>query len=129
MKDIETQKVSVVVPLKAYCYRLGPIKSRVSWMEQTLEIYRWVYNETLTMRKKAWKQEQRSISYYGTKRQIPIWKKDHPELSTVVLAPPILVAPPGIIETADGCLTHERGSPPFHGPSGFTTRPINRTVP
>jgi len=35
------------------------------------------------MRKNAWEQEQRSISYYESKRQIPIWKKERPELSTV----------------------------------------------
>jgi putative transposase len=35
------------------------------------------------MRKSAWEQEQRSISYYESKRQIPVWKKEHPELSTV----------------------------------------------
>lgn len=52
-------------------------------MEQTLEICRWVYNETLAMRKNAWEQEQRHISYYESKRQIPLWKKEHPELSGV----------------------------------------------
>jgi putative transposase len=52
-------------------------------MEQTLEICRWVYNETLAMRKNAWEREQRSISYYESKRQIPLWKKEHPELSSV----------------------------------------------
>ena len=68
---------------KAYRYRLYPTKSQVSQMEQTLEICRWVYNETLAMRKSAWEQEQRSISYYESKRQIPLWKKEHPELSGV----------------------------------------------
>ncbi len=52
-------------------------------MEQTLEICRWVYNETLAMRESAWEQEQRSLSYYESKRQIPLWKKEHPELSGV----------------------------------------------
>ncbi len=52
-------------------------------MEQTLEMCRWVYNETLAMRKNAWEQEQRHISYYESKRQIPLWKKEHPELSGV----------------------------------------------
>ena len=69
--------------MKAYRYRLFPTKSQVSQMEQTLEICRWVYNETLAMRKNAWEQEQRHISYYESKRQIPLWKKERPELSTV----------------------------------------------
>ncbi len=71
------------MPVKAYRYRLYPTKSQISQMEQTLEICRWVYNETLAMRKNAWEREQRSISYYESKRQIPIWKKERPELSTV----------------------------------------------
>jgi len=52
-------------------------------MEQTLEICRWIYNETLAMRKNAREQEQKHISYFESKRQIPLWKKEHPELSTV----------------------------------------------
>ena len=52
-------------------------------MEQTLEICRWVYNETLAMRKNAWEQEQKCISSYESKRQIPLWEKERPELSTV----------------------------------------------
>ena len=52
-------------------------------MEQTLEICRWVYNETLAMRKNAWEQEQKPVSYYESKRQIPLWKMEHPELSKV----------------------------------------------
>jgi len=69
--------------MKAYRYRLYPTKSQVSQMEQTLEICRWVYNETLAMRKNAWEQEQKHISYYESKRQIPLWKKEHPELNRV----------------------------------------------
>lgn len=69
--------------MKAYRYRLYPTKSQISRMEQTLEICRGVYNETLAMRKNAWEQEQKHISYYESKRQIPLWKKERPELSTV----------------------------------------------
>lgn len=35
------------------------------------------------MRKNACEQEQKHISYYESKRQIPLWKKERPELSTV----------------------------------------------
>ena len=71
------------MPVKAYRYRINPSKSQISKMEQTLEACRWVYNETLALRKNAWEQEQRNISYYESKRQIPIWKKESPVLSTV----------------------------------------------
>lgn len=35
------------------------------------------------MRKDAWEQEQRSVSYYDTKRMLPIWKTERPFLSRV----------------------------------------------
>ena len=47
---------------KTYRYRLYPSKSQVTLLEQTLEICRWVYNDTLALRKNAWEQEQHSIS-------------------------------------------------------------------
>ncbi|MCC7566160.1 MAG: helix-turn-helix domain-containing protein [Methanomicrobiaceae archaeon] len=37
--------------MKAYRYRLYPTTSQVSQMERTLEICRWVYSETLALRK------------------------------------------------------------------------------
>lgn len=52
-------------------------------MEQTLDTCRWVYNETLALRKNAWEQEQKRITYYESKRQIPIWKQERPELTAV----------------------------------------------
>jgi hypothetical protein len=41
------------------------------------------YNETLALRKSAWELEQKRISYFDSKKMIPIWKKDKPELKTV----------------------------------------------
>lgn len=35
------------------------------------------------MRKDAWEQEQKNVSYYDTKRMIPIWKEQKPELKEV----------------------------------------------
>jgi len=69
--------------MKAYRYRLYPTKSQVSRLEQTLECCRWVYNETLALRKNAWEEEQKQVSYFESKRQIPIWKQQKPLLSTV----------------------------------------------
>jgi putative transposase len=39
-----------------------------------------VNNETLTYRKNAWEQEQRSIPYYDTIKMLPGWKGQKPEL-------------------------------------------------
>lgn len=52
-------------------------------MNQTLEHCRWVYNETLAVRKNVWEQEQRSISKYKTHNMLPSWKSQHPELNDV----------------------------------------------
>ncbi|MDV4342052.1 helix-turn-helix domain-containing protein [Methanoculleus sp. YWC-01] len=68
---------------KAYRYRLRPTRFHVSRLERTLEICRWTYNETLALRKNAWEQEGRSISCQESKRQIPLWKKEHSKPSTV----------------------------------------------
>ncbi len=69
--------------IKAYRYRLYPTKKQVTCLKRTLEICRWVYNNTLAMRKNAWEIEKQNISYFETKRQLPIWKREKPELKTV----------------------------------------------
>ena len=43
--------------LKAFKYRIYPTKSQRSKMEQTLELCRWTYNETLAYRKNSFEQE------------------------------------------------------------------------
>ncbi|MDR9816208.1 MAG: transposase [Candidatus Methanoculleus thermohydrogenotrophicum] len=68
---------------KAYRYRLYPSKSQVTLLEQTLEICRWVYNDTLALRKTAWEQEQHSISLYETNKILTQWKKERPDLNRV----------------------------------------------
>jgi len=69
--------------LKAYRYRLYPTKSQVTLLEQTLEICRWIYNDTLALRKNAWEQEQLSISLYETNKILTQWKRERPELKLV----------------------------------------------
>ena len=69
--------------LKAYRYRISPTGSQVTLLEQTLEICRGVYNDTLALRKNAWEQEQRSLSLYETNKILTQWKRDRPELNQV----------------------------------------------
>lgn len=52
-------------------------------MVNTLELCRWTYNETLAIRKNAYEQEGKSVSYYETKKLLPQWKEDKPELKGV----------------------------------------------
>ena len=68
---------------KLFRYRLKPTKSQVAILNSQLDLCRWTYNETLALRKNAWENEDRSISYFESKRMLPIWKESKPELSEV----------------------------------------------
>jgi putative transposase len=52
-------------------------------MERTLDLCRWVYNQTLAYRKDAWEKEGRSTSKYETHNLLPEWKVEKPELIEV----------------------------------------------
>ena len=45
---------------KTYQFRLNPTRSQRSLLNHTLELCRWVYNETLATRKNTWEQEQKN---------------------------------------------------------------------
>jgi putative transposase len=68
---------------KTFRFRLNPTHHQRTLLDNTLELCRWVYNETLATRKNAWEQEQKSISLYNTNKLLTTWKKDKPELSQV----------------------------------------------
>lgn len=68
---------------KTYQYRLYPTEHQRTLLYKTLELCRWVYNETLATRKNAWEQEQKSISCYDTFKMLPGWKEQKPELNQV----------------------------------------------
>lgn len=68
---------------KAYQFRLAPTKGQRRLLEQTLEICRWVYNETLAYRKQAWEERQEHVGLYDTNALLPVWKKQRPELKQV----------------------------------------------
>jgi putative transposase len=44
---------------KAFRYRIYPTKAQITKLNETLELCRWVYNETLAFRKNAWETEQK----------------------------------------------------------------------
>jgi len=66
-----------------YKFRLNPTHRQRTLLNNTLELCRWVYNETLATRKNAWEQENKSISRYDTIKMLPAWKKEKSELSQV----------------------------------------------
>jgi putative transposase len=52
-------------------------------MDDTLELCRWTYNEVIAIRMNAYEQESKSLSYYDTKKLLPGWKEEQPELKEV----------------------------------------------
>lgn len=65
---------------KTFKYRLYPTRAQRTAMQKSLDACRWVYNNTLAVRKDAWEQEQRSVSHYDTIKMLPDWKCEHPFL-------------------------------------------------
>ncbi len=76
----EYQKAAQV---KTFRYRLKPSKSGRTKLDRTLELCRWVFNETLATRKNTWEQEKKTLSLYDTNKLLTIWKRDHTELVSV----------------------------------------------
>jgi putative transposase len=68
---------------KAFKYRIYLTNGQRRILEQQLEECRWVYNETLDHRKRAYKDEQRTADWYETKRLLPAWKVERPSLKLV----------------------------------------------
>lgn len=52
-------------------------------MNQMLEECRWVFNQTLALRKDAWEQDSVSVSLYQTNKFLPKWKQERPALASV----------------------------------------------
>jgi putative transposase len=69
--------------LKAFRYRLYPAKAQQTKINAVLESLRWVYNETLAVRKNSWEQEHESISLFKTNKLLTGWKKERLELNSV----------------------------------------------
>lgn len=68
---------------KTYQFRMFPTKAQRTKLNQTLETCRLAYNSTLNLRRRAWEQEQKSLSLYDTNKVLTGWKADRPELREV----------------------------------------------
>jgi putative transposase len=66
---------------KTFKFRLNPVRHQRTLLDSSLELCRWVYNETLAIRKNAWQQDQKSVSLYDTNKLLTGWKQEKPELS------------------------------------------------
>ena len=69
--------------MKTFKYRLKPSRSQRTTLNRTLELCRWVFNETLATRKNTWEQEKKTLSLYDTNKLLTLWKRDHPEWASV----------------------------------------------
>lgn len=69
--------------LKAYQFRLNPSHHQRTLLLKTLDTCRWVYNETLAIRKNTWQQEKKTLSLYETNKLLTGWKVEKPELIDV----------------------------------------------
>src|SRR4030066_138058 len=68
---------------KTFMFRLYPSHHQITLLSDTLELCRWVYNETLATRKNTWEQEHQSLSRYATNKLLTGWKQAKPELARV----------------------------------------------
>ena len=66
-----------------YKYRLFPTSAQRTSLERTLELCRWVYNDTLAIRKNTYEETGKSISLYDTNKLLTEWKAAKPALSQV----------------------------------------------
>ena len=67
----------------AYQYRLHLTRGQQRLLEQQLEECRWVYNQTLAMRRDAWDQRQETLRLYDTQAMLPDWKAERRSLKLV----------------------------------------------
>jgi putative transposase len=68
---------------KALKYRIYLTHGQRHILEQQLETCRWVYNETLAERKRAYEERGESLGLYDTQALLPGWKVANPKLKLV----------------------------------------------
>src|SRR6266542_3715540 len=75
---------------KAFKYRFFPTDKQSAQLARTFGCARYVYNQALDFRSKAWRQEKKSVGYHDTALKLTEWKKEPErtflcEVSSVVL--------------------------------------------
>jgi putative transposase len=68
---------------KAFKYRIYLTNAQRRILEQQLEACRWLYNQTLAERKRAYLERGEALRLYDTQALLPGWKVDHPQLKLV----------------------------------------------
>jgi putative transposase len=68
---------------KSYKFRVFPTKAQQHLLEETLDLCRWTYNQTLAYRKNLWESEKKNVSKYDSHKLLPTWRAEKPELNGV----------------------------------------------
>ncbi len=68
---------------KAFKYRIYLTNGQRRILERQLEECRWVYNETLAERKRAYTERGETLQLYDTQAMLPVWKLVRPALKRV----------------------------------------------
>jgi len=79
-----------VIVQKAFKYRFFPTGAQAAQLARTFGYARFVYNQALNYRSKAWQKENKSIGYHDTALKLTEWKQEPEkallsEVSSVVL--------------------------------------------
>ena len=69
--------------MTTYKFRVFPTKAQTTTLEETLDLCRWTYNQTLAYRKNMWGSEKKNVSKYDSHKLLPGWKAEKPELKNV----------------------------------------------
>lgn len=69
--------------LRVFRYRIYHTRSKRFRMAETLELCRWTYDQTLAIKKNAYQQDGKSVSYYETEKLLPRWKEEKPQLKSI----------------------------------------------
>jgi len=68
---------------KTFKYKIYPTKSQETTLRAQLELCRWVYNQSLGLKKDEWETNHNSISLFDLNKTLTTWKTDKPELKGV----------------------------------------------
>jgi transposase len=65
-----------VIVQKAFKYRLFPTDDQAAQLAKTFGCARYVYNQALNYRSRAWLQEKKSLGYHDTALKLTAWKQE-----------------------------------------------------
>jgi putative transposase len=68
---------------KTYQFRMYPTKAQTTLLNQTLDLCRKVYNNTLALRRDSWDYDRKSLTCFDTSNELSRWKKEFPVLRMV----------------------------------------------